>query len=109
MKETYSLIEGCDVNTLLEIAERRFPEYKSYIQSFIPDAGVCINRNPLFRAAIFVKHNAKKGTTKLIVNDNVTVLGSLLVGPLWGSLIFKGFFDEVKSVYREELARLAEA
>lgn len=107
MKEFFPLMEDVTQETLLEIANRRFPEYKSYKQTFLTGKSVCINKNALFRAVIMVKHNPKKNRTTLIVDDHVTVLGSLLAGPIWGSLIFKGFFDEVEEVFRDELSKRA--
>lgn len=107
MNGKFPLMENVSVETLLEIAKRRFPEYKSYTQTFIIGKSVCINKNALFRAVILVKHNKKKNQTTLIVNSHVTWLGCLLAGPMWGGIIFKGFFDEVREVYNDELSKLA--
>lgn len=107
MTNKFPLVENVTLETLLEIARTRFPEYKSYTQTFLIGKCVCINRNALFRAVIRVKHNPKKGHSTLIVNEHVTMLGNLLAGPLWGMLIFKRFFDEVKEVYNAEIDKIA--
>lgn len=105
MTQKFPLCESVTIDTLLEIAKRRFPEYKSYKQRFINGKFVCINRNPLFRATIKVTHNPKKQTSTLVVYKHQTVLGSILAGALW-VYIFNSFFNEVEEVYVEEMNQL---
>lgn len=109
MKTKLPLMEDVTRETLLEIAGRRFPECKSYKRTYLNGKAVCINKNALFRAVVIVKHNKKKNETSINVFPGVTLLGSLLVGPLWGQFIFKKFFDEVEDVYLEELYQKAES
>lgn len=106
MKKKLNMNESVNIFTLSEIAQRRFPEYKSYTQTFINREFLCINKNALFRAVVKVSHNPKKNTSTLVVNSNVTVLGSLLAGPIWGPILFSNFFKEVENTYLEELNRL---
>ena len=105
MKKKFPLNEQISIETLLEIAAMRFPEYKSYTQTFMIGKCVCINKNALFRAVVKVNHNQSKSTTTLVVNEHVTVLGSLLAGPIWGRIIFGDFFKEVEDVFVEEIGK----
>lgn len=106
MKQKFPICEAITTDTLLEIAKRRFPEYKSYTQTFMIGKCVCINKNPLFRAVIKVSHDSKKQTSTLVVNKHVTVWGSILAGAIW-VYIFNSFFKEVEDIYVEELTQLA--
>lgn len=106
MKKKLTMNESVNIDTLSEIAQRRFPEYKSYTQTFMIGKCLCINKNALFRAVIKVSHNPKKNTSTLVVNSHVTVLGTLLAGPIWGPILFSSFFKEVENTYLEELNRL---
>ena len=106
MKKKLTMNESVNLDTLSEIAQRRFPEYKSYTQTFINGKFVCINKNALFRSVIKVSHNPKKNTSTLVVNPHVTVLGALLAGQFWGPILFPSFFEEVENTYMEELNKL---
>lgn len=106
MKKKFPLNESITIDTLEEIAGTRFPEYKSYTQTFMIGKCLCINKNALFRAVVKVSHKPSKNQTTLVVNPHVTALGSLLAGPIWGPILFRSFFKEVEEVYVEELERL---
>jgi len=106
MKKKLSMNESVNLDTLSEIAQRRFPEYKSYTQTFMIGKCLCINKNALFRAVVKISHNPKKNSSTLVVNSHVTMLGNLLAGPIWGPILFSSFFKEVENTYLEELKRL---
>ena len=106
MKKKLTMNESVNLDTLSEIAQRRFPEYKSYTQTFMFGNFLCINKNAFFRAVVKVSHNPKKNTSTLVVNLAVTMLGALFVGAIWGPILFSRFFKEVKNTYLEELNRL---
>lgn len=103
MKYKFPEIKDVDIDTLLRIAQEKFPEYKIYTQRFLIGKALCINRNPFCRAIILVKHNRKKDSTTLVVNSGLTVLGCLFGGGFW-VLFSKSFFEEVGTTYYCELA-----
>ncbi len=105
-KKQFPLIEDVTIEKLLEIAKKRYPEYSSYTQTFIIGKAVCIDKNALFRACIYIKHNKKRNESKLIVNEHITFLGALLAGPLWGAIIYRSFFNEVFEVFCEEIEKM---
>lgn len=106
-KDAYPLMD-ISSKDILEIAQRRFPEYKSYEKTFVNGRFVCINSNALHRAIIKVEHNNKNNQTVLSVIDSVTVLGGLLVGLLWTTIAYGSFTNEVREVYIKEFAKRAE-
>lgn len=106
MKRDLPLKEHVTLNTLLEIAQRRYPGYKSYTQTFVNGTMVCINKNSLIRAAIKVKHNRQQQTTTLFVYEHFTALGGFTGAMFWGKAAFRSFFAEVLEVYYAELMRL---
>lgn len=100
------LNQNINQSLLLKIAEQRFPEYKSYTQSNLAGKFVCINRNPLFRVMIKVKHKPAKQESVVRLVLNCTFLGTLLIGPAWGMIVYKDFHKEVAETFRKELERL---
>lgn len=75
MRQKIPICKTFTNDSLLKTAIKRFPEYKSYIQSFMIGKCVCISKKSLFRVVIKVSHGLKKRTTTLGVTNNATVLG----------------------------------
>ncbi len=113
MKHEFPYLKDVTDDTLMSIAETRFPEYDSKYN--LLGKGLFINKNPLFRVSVVVRHKPKKNKTNLIINRNLTVLGNLLIvgflplGIFCTFFLFKKFYYEVDDVFFGELYARAEA